>query len=68
MTTTNWGSPPCFNVVAAQIVAKSDGLAPSRIEHRLDLNKLAADNCQYLSECGFISYPDELTTGSSIMP
>jgi argininosuccinate lyase len=33
------------------------------------LNKLAADNCMYLSgNYGFISYPKELTTGSSIMP
>ncbi|MEA4949657.1 MAG: lyase family protein, partial [Petrimonas sp.] len=29
----------------------------------------AADNCMYLSgNYGFISYPDNLTTGSSIMP
>jgi argininosuccinate lyase len=33
------------------------------------LNKLADDNCQYLSgNYAFISYPKELTTGSSIMP
>jgi argininosuccinate lyase len=33
------------------------------------LNKLATDNCTYLSgKYGFISYPTELTTGSSIMP
>ncbi len=33
------------------------------------LNKLATDCCQYMSQnYGFISFPDSLTTGSSIMP
>ncbi|MPN13495.1 Argininosuccinate lyase [bioreactor metagenome] len=33
------------------------------------LNKLASDCCMYMSgNYGFISFPDELTTGSSIMP
>ncbi len=33
------------------------------------LNKFAADCCQYMcSNFKFISFPDELTTGSSIMP
>ena len=33
------------------------------------LSKLAMDNCLYLNQnFGFISFPDELTTGSSIMP
>jgi argininosuccinate lyase len=33
------------------------------------LNKLATDCCLYLSQnFGFISFPSELTTGSSIMP
>ncbi len=33
------------------------------------LAKLAYDNCLYMSQnYGFLSYPDELTTGSSIMP
>ena len=33
------------------------------------LNKLASDCCLYLSQnFGFISFPPELTTGSSIMP
>jgi len=33
------------------------------------LSKLAMDNCLYLSQnFGFISYPENLTTGSSIMP
>jgi argininosuccinate lyase len=33
------------------------------------LNKLATDVCLYMSQnFGFISFPDELTTGSSIMP
>ncbi|MFD2036642.1 argininosuccinate lyase [Belliella marina] len=33
------------------------------------LNKLAADVCIYMNQhFGFITFPDELTTGSSIMP
>lgn len=33
------------------------------------LNKLAADTCLFMNQhFGFISFPDELTTGSSIMP
>lgn len=33
------------------------------------LARLAYDNCLYMSQnYGFLSYPDELTTGSSIMP
>ncbi len=33
------------------------------------LNKLASDICLYMSQnFGFVSFPDELTTGSSIMP
>ncbi|MEL7833932.1 argininosuccinate lyase [Fodinibius sp. Rm-B-1B1-1] len=33
------------------------------------LSKMAMDICQYMSQnFGFISFPDELTTGSSIMP
>jgi len=33
------------------------------------LNKFAADVCLYMNQhFGFISFPDELTTGSSIMP
>ncbi len=33
------------------------------------LSKLAADGCLFMSQnFGFISFPDELTTGSSIMP
>ncbi len=33
------------------------------------LSKLAMDNCLYLNQnFGFISFPEELTTGSSIMP
>ena len=35
----------------------------------LTLNKFAADCCMYMSpNYGFIKFPDELTTGSSIMP
>lgn len=33
------------------------------------LNKLSADTCVFMNQhFGFISFPDELTTGSSIMP
>lgn len=60
-----------YNVVAAQMGrGKSERiLAQAMANIASTLNKLAADNCQYLSgNYGFISYPDELTTGSSIMP
>jgi argininosuccinate lyase len=60
-----------YNVVAAQIGrGKTERiLAFSIASFASTLNKLAADNCMYLSgNYGFISYPDNLTTGSSIMP
>lgn len=60
-----------YNVVAAQMGrGKTERiLAQAMANIASTLNKLAADNCQYLSgNYGFISYPDELTTGSSIMP
>ncbi|OJV37358.1 MAG: argininosuccinate lyase [Bacteroidia bacterium 43-41] len=60
-----------YNVVAAQMGrGKTERiLAFSMASFASTLNKLAADNCMYLSgNYGFISYPDNLTTGSSIMP
>ena len=60
-----------YNVVAAQMGrGKTERiLAQAMANIASTLNKLAADNCQYLSgNYGFISYPDDLTTGSSIMP
>ena len=60
-----------YNVVAAQMGrGKTERiLAQSMSNIAFTLNKLAADNCMYLSgNYGFISYPDALTTGSSIMP
>lgn len=60
-----------YNAVAAQMGrGKTERiLAQAMSNIASTLNKLAADNCQYLSgNYGFISYPDELTTGSSIMP
>ncbi|MPM71114.1 Argininosuccinate lyase [bioreactor metagenome] len=60
-----------YNVVSAQMGrGKTERiLAFSMASFASTLNKLAADNCMYLSgNYGFISYPDNLTTGSSIMP
>lgn len=60
-----------YNVVAAQMGrGKTERiLAQSMANIAATLNKLASDNCLYLSgNYGFISYPKELTTGSSIMP
>lgn len=60
-----------YNVVATQMGrGKTERtLAFSIASFASTLNKLAADNCMYLSgNYGFISYPDNLTTGSSIMP
>ena len=59
------------NVVAAQL---SRGKAERAVASAmgciaLTLNKFAADCCMYMSPTyGFIKFPDELTTGSSIMP
>ena len=59
------------NVVAAQF---SRGKAERAVASAmgciaLTLNKFAADCCMYMSpNYGFIKFPDELTTGSSIMP
>lgn len=72
MTTHELGfATMSYNVVAAQMGrGKTERiLAQSMSNIASTLNKLAADNCMYLSgNYGFISYPDELTTGSSIMP
>lgn len=60
-----------YNVVAAQMGrGKTERtLAFSIASFASTINKLAVDNCNYLSSnFGFISYPDNLTTGSSIMP
>ena len=59
------------NVVAAQLSrGKSERAVASAIGAiALTLNKFAADCCMYMSpNYGFIKFPDELTTGSSIMP
>ena len=60
-----------YNVVAAQMgrgkVEKSVGFAIAGLAGTL--SKLAMDCCLYMSQnFGFISFPDQLTTGSSIMP
>jgi argininosuccinate lyase len=60
-----------YNVVAAQM---SRGKSEKAVSYALaaiasTLNKFAADCVMYLSQnYGFISFPDELVTGSSIMP
>ena len=72
MTTRELGfGTMSYNVVAAQMGrGKTERiLAQSMSNIASTLNKLAADNCMYLSgNYNFISYPDALTTGSSIMP
>lgn len=60
-----------YNVVAAQMgrgkVEKSTAFGMASIA--ATLSKLAMDICLYMSQnFDFISFPDELTTGSSIMP
>ncbi|MDE6668699.1 MAG: argininosuccinate lyase [Muribaculaceae bacterium] len=66
----DFGSPH-YNVVAAQMsrgktertVAAAVAAIASTLGH------LAADVCMWMcSNFGFVSFPDELTTGSSIMP
>ena len=59
-----------YNVVAAQLSrGKSERAVASAMGAiALTLNKFAADCCMYMSpNYGFIRFPDELTTGSSIM-
>ncbi|EAR00480.1 argininosuccinate lyase [Maribacter sp. HTCC2170] len=60
-----------YNVVAAQMgrgkVEKATAFGMSSIASTL--SKMAMDICLYMSQnFDFISFPDELTTGSSIMP
>ena len=60
-----------YNVVAAQMgrgkVEKAAAFGISSVA--ATLSKLAMDICLYMSQnFNFISFPDELTTGSSIMP
>ncbi|WP_461534274.1 argininosuccinate lyase [Sinomicrobium sp.] len=60
-----------YNVVAAQMgrgkVEKSTAFGLASIA--ATLSKMAMDVCLYMSQnFDFISFPDELTTGSSIMP
>ncbi len=60
-----------YNVVAAQLSrGKSEKAVASALSQlALTLNKFAADCCMYMCpNFGFIKFPDELTTGSSIMP
>ena len=60
-----------YNVVAAQMgrgkVEKATAFGMANIS--ATLSKMAMDICLYMSQnFEFISFPDELTTGSSIMP
>ena len=60
-----------YNVVYAQMGrGKSERIAAQALANVADtLSKLSMDACLYLSQnFGFISFPAELTTGSSIMP
>ena len=60
-----------YNVVYAQMGrGKSERVVAQSLANVADtLSKLSMDACLYLSQnMGFISFPDELTTGSSIMP
>ena len=72
MTTKELGfSDLKYNVVAAQMnrgrIEKSLSIAISSIASTL--STFCSDICLYMTqELNFISFPDELTTGSSIMP
>ena len=72
MTTDLLGfASPVFNSVAAQMQRgrTERAVASAMGGIALTLNKFAADCCQYMCpNFGFIHFPDELTTGSSIMP
>ncbi len=60
-----------YNVVYAQMTrGKTEKIAAMALSTLAGtLAKLSADVCLYMSQnFGFISFPDELTTGSSIMP
>ena len=72
MTTDLLGfDSPVYNSVAAQMQrGRTERTVASAIGGiALTLNKFAADCCMYMCpNFGFIHFPDELTTGSSIMP
>ncbi len=60
-----------YNVVYAQMGrGKTERIVAQALANVADtLAKLSMDVCLYLNQdLGFISFPDELTTGSSIMP
>jgi len=60
-----------YNVVYAQMGrGKTERIVSSAISNvAATLSKLAMDACLFLNQnFGFISFPDDLTTGSSIMP
>ncbi len=60
-----------YNVVYAQMGrGKSERIVASALANiAATLSKLSMDCCLYLNQnFGFISFPEELTTGSSIMP
>ena len=60
-----------YNVVYAQMGrGKAERIVAAAIGNvAATLSKLAMDGCLYLNQnFGFISFPEELTTGSSIMP
>ena len=60
-----------YNVVYAQMGrGKTERIVASALANiAATLSKLSMDACLYLNQnFGFISFPDELTTGSSIMP
>jgi len=60
-----------YNVVYAQMGrGKAERITAQAIANVADtLSRLSMDACLYLNQnFGFISFPDELTTGSSIMP
>lgn len=60
-----------YNVVYAQMGrGKSERIVAAAMANiAATLSKLSMDACLYLNQnFGFISFPDELTTGSSIMP
>ena len=60
-----------YNVVYAQMGrGKTERIVSSALANiAATLSKLSMDACLYLNQnFGFISFPDELTTGSSIMP
>src|SRR5687768_9149376 len=72
MTTTLLGFEDLnYNVVYAQMGrGKSERIVASALANvAATLAKLSMDACLFLNQnFGFISFPDELTTGSSIMP